>query len=122
MPKVESNDYLGYCVPTKGISSMEDSMNEATEESINLREPEEKDFFQKIQADVLNSMGIIGGVGVGVTVVVGFLFLYFLRIPFVLTTIIWGIILCIFLCFFLPGVFLVMVTYPDWSPKENDES
>ena len=122
MPKVESTEYLGYCVPTKGISSMEDSMNAATEESINMKEPEEKDFFQKIQADVLNSMGIIFGVGVGVTIVVGFLFLYFLRIPFVLTTIIWGIILSIFLCFFLPGIFLVSVTYPEWSPKQNDDS
>ena len=51
-----------------------------TEESIIWRNLK-KDFFQKIETDVLNSMGIIFGVGLGVTIVVGFLFFYFLRIP-----------------------------------------
>ena len=124
MPQVATVEYVGYCAPVEAMSAVSAAAAEADADAVDLDNvgKDDKTMFQKWQADMYNSLGVIGGVGVGVTVVVGFIFLYIMRIPGVLSSIIWGIILGIFLCFFLPAVLLIGYTYPEWSPEENDES
>jgi choline transporter-like protein 2/4/5 len=121
MPQIETTEYIGYCVPTAATDAVA-AAGAAYEDDIVIDDPEDKSFFEKVMADMYNSLGVLGGVGIGVTIIIGFLFLYIMRIPGVLFTLIWGIVLTIFLCFFLPGVLLVGVTYPEWDPKQNDES
>ena len=65
-------------------------------------------FVGSFLADVYNYQGYIFGFGIGVATVIGFGYLYFLRIPGLLTVIIWVIILSI-------DVFLVIGAFLLWS-------
>lgn len=71
----------------------------------------------------MTSAGVIFGFGIGVTALVGFIYLRLLRVSGVLFTIVWGLIAAIFLCIFIPGMLLVFVTAPAWRRKGvHDES
>merc|ERR1719181_1620483 len=75
MPQVETTEYIGYCVPTAATDAVA-AAGAAYEDDIVIDDPEDKSFFEKVMADMYNSLGVLGGVGIGVTIIIGFLFLY----------------------------------------------
>ncbi len=52
-------------------------------------------WFSNFLSDVYNNLGLVFGFGIGVATAVSFAYLYVMRIPGLLFTVIWGIILCI---------------------------
>ena len=52
----------------------------------------EDGFFDRANADMYTARYVIGGCGSGVALILGFLYLYILRIPGVLATVCWGLI------------------------------
>lgn len=55
-------------------------------------------YLTSFMGDVTNNSGIIFGFGIGVAVAVALLYVTLLRVPGILDTIIWGVILTIFVC------------------------
>lgn len=67
--------------------------------------------------DIIKLQAYIFGFGLGVSILVAFLYLYVLRIPFLLTILIWGIILTIFLLLLI-GSWLLWGLANKWA---NDD-
>lgn len=70
-------------------------------------------FITKFLGDTYQFAGYIFGFGIGVATVVAFLYLYFLRLPGVLTLIIWTIILSIAV-FLIAGAFMLFSLSSTW--------
>jgi len=122
MPELKTVDYVGYCIPEAVKSAIVDGVKEAgnaqnvTLSTIGIGDgDDDKTLYEKIQSDTYNTLGVIGGVGILGTVIFGALFLLLLRFPGCLFLLIWGIIAFIFVLLIIPGLMLVMVTYPTWS-------
>eukprot|EP00903_Cladosiphon_okamuranus_P019573 g18001.t1 len=52
-------------------------------------------WFEDVFADLLTARGLIGGFGLGVSVLIGVVYLMFLRIPGVLFLLIWGLVFAV---------------------------
>jgi len=126
MPKVETYDYMGYCMPVAAQDAIEVSMNAALEakgyNTTQLQKISEKGWWEMFQADFYTSYGVILGCGLGLTAVIGFVYLYILRIPGFLALVVWGIIGTIEAFFLLPGLMLYTVTYPEMIEAAQDKS
>mmetsp|Transcript_23063 Transcript_23063/g.47812 ORF Transcript_23063/g.47812 Transcript_23063/m.47812 type:complete len:770 (+) Transcript_23063:37-2346(+) len=77
----------------------------------------EDGFFDRANADLKTSQWWIIGFGCGVAMVLGFVYLSFLKIPGVLSTMVWGLITLIFLCFVGLGGFMYK-TAMDWKGED----
>jgi len=128
-PQFATEDYLNYCVPKKSVSEIEDDAQNAASLAgssaiIDFTGVEDdKTIWEQFQGDMMTSAGVIFGFGIGVTAIVGFVYLRLLRVHGVLFTIVWGLIAAIFLCIFLPGMLLIFVTAPAWRRQGvHDES
>ena len=69
----------------KGIVITSEYMNPTKEDG----------FFDQANADLYTARFVIVGAGCGVALILGFLYLYILRIPGVLATVCWGLITAI---------------------------
>ena len=87
-----------------------------------LQKASEKGWWEMFQADFYTSYGVILGCGLGLTSVIGFIYLYILRIPGFLALVVWGIIAMIEAFFLLPGLMLYTVTYPEYLEVGEDSS
>lgn len=72
------------------------------------------DFF----ADMLQAKGLVGGFGLGVSTLVGAMYLVFLRIPGVLFLLIWGL-LYIVCGLFVGGGAMLVLTSDTWAEEEE---
>ena len=82
-------------------------------------DPQTEDgFFSRVGKDVYNSQAYVLAFGLGVATVLGFVYLTFIRLPGVLTVMIWSIILSIFVATAALGL-LFFKTGHDWQ-VEND--
>ena len=63
-------------------------------------------WFTTFLQDVYDNSGIIFGIGIGVSIVVSFVYLLLLRIPGFLPLIIWSILLSVLLLIFIGGYLL----------------
>ena len=87
--------------------------------SANFMDPAAKDgFFDRANADLYATQWWIIGFGCGVAMFLGFAYLFVLRIPGVLSLMVWGLIFCIFACFAGLGGYMYM-TSSSWA---NDAS
>ena len=82
--------------PRKGIKLTAEFLDPASEDG----------FFDKISADLWVTQWYIMGFGLGLAMVMGFAYLFFIRLPGVLSLLIWGILTCVFLCFVALGGFM----------------
>jgi hypothetical protein len=76
-------------------------------------------WFAALMGDVYNNQGVIFGFGLGVSIVVAFLYIYILRIPGVLDTIIWGIIGLIFVVL-LAGFLMLFLLAQDYQDNKEE--
>ena len=79
----------------------------------------EDGFFDRISADLYVTQGYIMGFGLGVAMVMGFVYLFCIRIPGVLSTLIWGILFLIFSCFAGLALYMYMTTQK-WLAQATD--
>lgn len=136
MPKIKTTEYIGYCVPDAATSAIENALVEestgayedantvlnvnATNVTISVNsDANDKDIWDKFQADMFTGAGVIFGFGMGVTALLGFVYLYILRIPGCLFTLVWGIIAAIEALVLLPGLILYADVYPSWKDDTN---
>lgn len=121
MPKVETTDYIGYCVPKLATAALEAAVNANVNMTsvASVKGTDEKDFTEKIPADLYNSLGMIAVFGFIVCVLVGFVYLTFLRLPGVLDIMIWGTIIGVGTCIVVPGLMLAFSTAPAWKEDET---
>jgi len=123
-PQVKTDDFANYCVPKAATQVIQDASNEAARDvnptfnMTKLRAEDNKTMFEMFQADLMTASGYIFGYGIGITALVGFIYLRLLRVTGVLFIIVWGLVALIFLCLFLPGMMLVQVTAKEW--REDD--
>mmetsp|Transcript_29167 Transcript_29167/g.93367 ORF Transcript_29167/g.93367 Transcript_29167/m.93367 type:complete len:523 (-) Transcript_29167:1786-3354(-) len=75
------------------------------------------EYLEQFLGDVYTARGIIFGVGIGVSVVMGFIYLFFLRMPGVLSIMVWSIVFSI-LVIFLAGGGLVYTEYQKWDEED----
>lgn len=126
MPKIKTTEYIGYCIPDAATSAIDTAIAEesgdALGSSLNVTvnsDASDKDIWDKFQADMFTGAGVIFGFGLGVTALLGFVYLYILRIPGCLFTLVWGIIAAIEALVLLPGLILYGDVYPTWKDDSN---
>ncbi|CAN0256233.1 unnamed protein product, partial [Ectocarpus sp. 8 AP-2014] len=78
----------------------------------------ESTWFEDVFADMLTARGLIGGFGLGVSVLVGTAYLLFLRIPGVLFLLIWGLLFGVWAILAGAGVMLLH-TSETWGAEEE---
>ena len=66
------------------------------------------DWFTQVIADLYDNQGVVFGVGLGLSNVIAFLYIFILRIPGVLFMAIWGILMTIQFALLLGGLLLLM--------------
>lgn len=72
-------------------------------------------------ADLYAARSLIGGFGFGVSTVVGTAYLFFLRIPAVLSMLVWGLVFLAFALLAAGGVILSQ-TSESWAAEEEPRS
>ena len=79
--------------------------------------------FTRFFADVFALQGYIFGFGIGLSLFLAFLYLYFLRIPGVLFTMIWGLLIGILVLLFVGSVMLwqLSVSWEDEGDRTKNE-
>lgn len=109
MPQIKTKDYLGYCKSTVLLEKVSKSLNDellktTKETSTNItltHGQDESSFFDEIMADAYSARYVIFGFGLGAALSLGLVFLILIRMPGVLTTLVWSFIIAI--CFGLIG-------------------
>ncbi|GMI20916.1 hypothetical protein TeGR_g11602 [Tetraparma gracilis] len=86
--------------PRLGIEVTADFLDPASEDG----------FFDRISADMYTAQSVILGFGLGVAMVMGFAYLFFIRLPGVLSMLIWGLLFCVFACFMGLGGYMYMTS------------
>ena len=132
MFKMQSTGYMGYCVPDElTAAAQEEAQAAATvpagssalflNTTYNDKAKPEKSVWEQFCADMFAAAGYIFGFGFGVAMVASFLYVWVMRIPGVLTLVIWGLIAAV--QFFLLALFgLAYYTYDDWNCGGADTS
>lgn len=104
MPYMESTAYLGYCAPSAVTDTIAQTMkNEYSNHNITTNTHltivkdgiTNGDFFDEAMSDVYLTRYVIFTFGIGGALILGFLFLTLLRVPGVLSIIVWSIIFAI---------------------------
>lgn len=124
MFKIKTKKFINRCFPDtdvaeaallaqqvaadNGVSISTDMATYSTSSASN------SDWLDKFLADVKSLAPYIGGFGIGGAALLAFLYLYLLRIPGLLTIVIWGVILGIFVCL-LVGAFLLWSLANTWA-------
>lgn len=123
---VKTKEYLYRCLPDLNVeSALSAAKDAAIQAGGNLTESivydtenkDGEDWLNFFVGDLLTLRGYVFGFGIGVATFVAFLYLFFLRIPGLLTFFIWGGILAVFL-FLLVGSFLLWDLANQWA---NDD-
>lgn len=150
-PYVASQDWWNYCVPNAAIDALASAASEAAnayrmdfcEDNPELVEPDlncpnvldgtdtitaeylnpttEDGFFDQANADMMTARVYIVGFGCGAALVLGFLYLYVIRIPGVLSLVCWGLIAAIEVLFLGMGYF-AYDTSEKWKLPEDQHS
>ena len=117
MPYVKTRVYLGFCVPEAAVQALTQAAATAYEQqtgntlNATFLDPAKEDgFFDQLSADMKTSQELIIGFGCGFAMVMGFGYLFFLRIPGVLCMMLWGIIEAIQLLFVGLGGYMWMTS------------
>ena len=93
MPYVESRSLLGYCYPVNDAYNRDVlSANIDNNDTSVFDDFQTKLFFEESLADLTTSSQVILGFGIGLSVVLGFVFLLLLRTPGILHVVIWSFI------------------------------
>ena len=129
---MQSTGYLGYCVPDELTAAAQEEAQAAAvvpagtaelflNTTYNDKNKPEKSVWEQFCADMFAAAGYIFGFGFGVAMVASFLYVWVMRIPGVLTLVIWGLIAAV--QFFLLALFgLAYYTYDDWNCGGADTS
>jgi len=119
MYKVATKEYLNRCLPDMDTGAALTAAQSASGGNYTgtfqyTTSSSGKEWFNNFLADVFTLQGYIFGFGLGFSTFVAFMYLYFLRIPGLLTVIIWGAILGI-LIFLLVGSILLLNLSASWA-------
>ena len=129
MFKMQSTGYMGYCVPDElTAAAQEEAQAAATvpagssalflNTTYNDKAKPEKSVWEQFCADMFAAAGYIFGFGFGVAMVCSFLYVWLMRIPGVLTLVIWGLLTAVQV--FLLALFgLAYTTYMAWDCDGN---
>ena len=122
-PVYATTDVINYCLSTDAIdlgaelaaSALVDDGTTNTTLGYN---DSPKEWYEKAYGDLFTAKDYIFGFGIGGAILVGFVYTFFLRIPGVLSLIIWGLLLAI--AFFLAlGGLLCYNTSKRWADDEE---
>ena len=105
---LDSTDPVNCTAARKGVEITADFLDPASEDG----------FFDRANADLYATQWWIIGFGCGVAMFLGFAYLFVLRIPGVLSTMVWGLITLIFLCIAGLGGFMYN-TSSSWADDES---
>jgi hypothetical protein len=126
MYEMETKSMLNRCVSSGDTSgAAEKATKEALESGgngnagvtlgvINYGTDQGDNWFSDMLADIYDNSAVIFGIGLGLSNVIALAYLYILRIPGVLFTAIWGILLSIQFALVVGGAVLYM-KYTEWS-------
>ncbi len=115
MPYLITTQYLGYCVPNVITESINeqlatefDGLNSTVTKNVtvardNIGANVNGGFFDETVSDTFVARYAILTFGVGGAMILGFLFLFLLRLPGILSLIVWGLIFIIFSALLLAG-------------------
>eukprot|EP01034_Spumella_vulgaris_P029478 gene29478-36540_t len=129
MYEIKTKKYLNRCIPDILVSLAATAASEAaaaqnitisSEEVYQTSNSGGSGWFSSFLGDVLQMDGYIFGFGLGVSTGIAFLYLYFLRIPGLLFTLIWSIILSVFVLL-LVGSWLLWSLADTWK-HDGDHS
>jgi hypothetical protein len=128
MYKMKTKSYLYRCLPDVDVATVASSaLTNATNAGVSVASDfftyrtlstKGSGWFNKFLADFLELRGYIFGFGIGITVALAFGYLFLLRIPGLLFTFLWGIILGIFILL-LVGSWLLWSLANSWSSDGN---
>jgi choline transporter-like protein 2/4/5 len=133
MYQLKSNSMINRCIPADdvGTSASEAAVVAAAWtpsnddlSSYTYKSNSNNEWFTSFASDVYGNRGVIFGIGIGVAVAMSFIYLYILKIPGVLSLIIWGLLLSIAV-FLLVGTFLLYSLSQEWAKDDvhtNTES
>jgi choline transporter-like protein 2/4/5 len=104
-PGLKTKAVANYCVPELAGDALMSAMSVAATSASNtsavfVNAAQEEGLTDKLIADFHNAQGVIFGFGIGVAILLGFVFLQCLRIPVIIDLLIYGIVILIG-CFFL---------------------
>ncbi len=108
---VKSKAMLNRCYSDTDAAAVASAFNTLTGPSVSTiaySSNDNSNWFNQMLSDMLQYKEIIFGVGLGISNVVAFAYLFLLRIPGVLFVAIWGIILTIFAAILAGGILLLL--------------
>lgn len=76
------------------------------------------DFISLLMGDVFTNSGVIFGFGIGVAVVIAFIYVTLLRLPGLLDTLIWGVVFIIFGCLMI-GAYMLWDLSVQWGKDDE---
>ena len=113
MFSVESTEVLSYCIPE--ISGL--SLDANTTTSM-MSGNDATNYMMEFVGDIFTAKDWIFGFGFAVALLVGFLFTYVLRIPGLLYTVVWTVIVLVTIMFLFVGSFMYD-TYGKWDEAQS---
>eukprot|EP00639_Heterosigma_akashiwo_P027300 CAMPEP_0194692160 /NCGR_PEP_ID=MMETSP0295-20121207/19546_1 /TAXON_ID=39354 /ORGANISM="Heterosigma akashiwo, Strain CCMP2393" /LENGTH=648 /DNA_ID=CAMNT_0039582349 /DNA_START=278 /DNA_END=2224 /DNA_ORIENTATION=- len=121
-----TTDIFNYCIYDAALSAASAAIDQVVASALNVsadnvtglsyETDSDSSWFDNFTADLMTAKYVILGFGVGVAMVVGFIYLFFLRIPGVLFMLTWGIIGAITLVLLLAAV-LCYTTATSWASE-----
>lgn len=127
MYHVKTKSYLNRCIwvedkspPAQNVTQVAGAYVDLSSIAIptSYTDPDDDNVFTRFFADVFEQQEIIFGFGIGLTLFLAFLYLYFLRIPGVLFTMIWSILIGILVLLFVGSVMLWSLS-TDWEDSDD---
>lgn len=120
MIQIKTRETLYRCYPdTADDDAIASSSSDASGITVNT-----PGWFTTFLQDLYENSGIIFGIGIGVSVVISFGYLFLLRIPGTLFIIIWTLLISILLAIFV-GAYLLYALSVEWAneiPKTHDQN
>mmetsp|Transcript_8524 Transcript_8524/g.13090 ORF Transcript_8524/g.13090 Transcript_8524/m.13090 type:complete len:646 (+) Transcript_8524:171-2108(+) len=123
-----TTDIFNYCIYDTLLDAAESAAYQTLEEvmssfnmssaNVSLSSDDSSDWFDDFTADIYTGKYVIFGFGIGVALVIGFVYLFLLRIPGVLFMLTWGIIFSILFLLLIGGV-LCYTTASDWADDSS---
>eukprot|EP00953_Heterococcus_sp_UTEX-ZZ885_P042147 21449-Heterococcus_DN1.PRE.3 len=109
MYQAESKDIFNYCVYEQAVAAFNATLagaGNATLQFGNGTNVNPASWFEDLAADLITSRALLLGIGLGGSCVLGFIYIFFLRIPGVLFILVWSVMLGILAAFGGAGVIL----------------
>lgn len=106
--------------PSENVTSVAGGYVDLTSLAIptSYTDPDDDNVFTRFFADVMELQEYIFGLGIGLTLFLAFLYLYFLRVPGVLFTMIWSLLIGILVVLFVGSVMLWSLS-ANWEDNED---